>query len=91
MRDPTLSSSLCAVPPGVVCRAKALYAYKKCNDDEFGQFLLVAVVFLSCGLVDFEAGTVFDVLSKDSENWWTGKLRGVTALLPANYVEVIQE
>jgi hypothetical protein len=29
------------------------------------------------------------VLSKDSANWWTARYKGVTALLPANYVDEI--
>ena len=73
-----------------VCRAKALYAYKKNNDDEH----------------TFNAGDVLDIVSKDSENCelkncvdcihmflfisisgWTARLKGVTALAPSNYLE----
>jgi hypothetical protein len=34
-------------------------------------------------------GDIFEVLSKDSANWWTARYKGVTALLPANYVDEI--
>ena len=34
-------------------------------------------------------GDIFEVLSKDSANWWTARYNGVTALLPANYCEEI--
>ncbi len=59
--------------PDVVCIAKALYAYKANNDDEHS----------------FAAGEVFEVISKDSENWWTGRnpANGLTLLLPSNYMK----
>jgi hypothetical protein len=59
--------------PDVVCMAKALYAYKANNDDEHS----------------FAAGEVFEVISKDSENWWTGRnpANGLTLLLPSNYMK----
>mmetsp|Transcript_13147 Transcript_13147/g.22567 ORF Transcript_13147/g.22567 Transcript_13147/m.22567 type:complete len:227 (-) Transcript_13147:53-733(-) len=62
-----------ALPDGVICRAKAKYAYTANNDDEH----------------TFNAGDIFEVLSKDSANWWTARYNGVTALLPANYCEEI--
>ena len=55
------------------CATQALYSYNAVNDDEH----------------TFNAGDIFDVLSKDSENWWTARYKGHTALLPANYVEEI--
>ena len=53
--------------------AKALYAYKANNDDEHS----------------FSAGTIFEVVGKDSENWWSGRKQGEKAvyLIPSNYLE----
>ena len=58
-------------------QAKALYAYKANNDDEHS----------------FSAGTVFEIVSKDSENWWSGRKRGESnvMLVPSNYCEEIWE
>jgi hypothetical protein len=57
----------------VLCLAKSLYAYKANNDDEHS----------------FPAGETFEVLTKDSDNWWTARLNNVTLLVPANYMSVI--
>jgi uncharacterized membrane protein YgcG len=57
----------------VLCLAKSLYAYKANNDDEHS----------------FPAGETFEVLTKDSDNWWTARFNNATLLVPANYMSVI--
>jgi hypothetical protein len=48
----------------------ALYKYQKQNPDE----------------LDFEKGSVINVITKLDADWWTGELNGNTGLFPSNYV-----
>lgn len=42
--------------------------------------------------LSFNRGDVIEVLSKEDENWWRGRIHstGSTGLFPANYVETLQ-
>jgi len=48
----------------------ALYKYAKQNPDE----------------LDFDKGSVINVINKVDADWWTGELNGTTGLFPSNYV-----
>ena len=53
----------------------AVYPYTAQNDDE----------------ITFCTGDVINLISKSTDNWWRGELRGKIGLFPANYVQELRE
>ena len=47
-----------------------MYTYQKQNPDE----------------LDFNKGSIINVINKIDDDWWMGELNGVTGLFPSNYV-----
>lgn len=62
-----------APPKPKLPTCKALYPYQAHEADE----------------LDFNIGDMITIVSKDSEGWWTGMLRGKRGLFPSNYVEMV--
>uniref|UniRef100_H3C3D0 Intersectin 2a n=1 Tax=Tetraodon nigroviridis TaxID=99883 RepID=H3C3D0_TETNG len=58
--------------PLPVCQVIAMYDYAAANQDE----------------LSFSKGQLINILDKTNPDWWKGEVKGVTGLLPTNYVKM---
>ncbi|KAG6842102.1 hypothetical protein C0991_002756 [Blastosporella zonata] len=72
--QPPPAAAVTALPPGVLFRVKANWAY-----NEQGQ--------VNPSDLSFRPGDIIDITAETNADWWTGRLNGRDGLFPANYVE----
>ena len=71
----SLASSTSSIGPPSANYALALYSYTADNSDE----------------LTFYKGSVIAILSKEDSDWWKGDLNGQIGLVPANYVQELDD
>ncbi|XP_024147733.1 intersectin-2a isoform X2 [Oryzias melastigma] len=69
------SSTKSSPSPLPVCQVIAMYDYTAANQDE----------------LSFSKGQLINILDKTNPDWWKGEVKGVTGLLPTNYVKMTTE
>lgn len=70
-----LSLSTSSLGPASTNYALALYSYTADNTDE----------------LTFYKGSVIAILSKEDPDWWKGEVNGQVGLVPANYVQELDD
>ncbi|KAG9044892.1 Intersectin 1 (SH3 domain protein) [Serendipita sp. 407] len=70
---PNPSISMTSLPPSTPRFARALYDFKAEHDGD--------LIFLS--------GDIVELIEMPNNDWWTGRLRDKTGLVPANYLHII--